>query len=160
MVTKQRNGTKSILRARLASLAASAKQALRTAVARKFPGRASIPPVGADVQLAERGKYIGTYRATGHPARNLIAEWGRRLHRWPKQMRRPISTQDDDSSDSAERPDIFGDDDGETQSSFAHDPIYTQIRMIANLVAPAPARRAIRETLMTSIGRAISTRCK
>ena len=80
---------------------------------RNLPDRAAkYAPIGDGLQIADRGKWIGKYRAIAHSPGNLFVERGRMLLEWRKQKCR-LSKQNDDPFDQAARPEII--DDGEQQ---------------------------------------------
>ena len=80
---------------------------METVLSRNLPGRAAkYSPIWPSVQIADRGKWIGTYRVVPHASSNLIVERGRRQLKWANQKWRPILTPDDERLDRAIDPEM------------------------------------------------------
>ena len=117
------NATRNILNARNAVIAASAQQALETDSRINIPGRAAtFFAIGSTVQIADRGRRIGTYRAVHHASSNLVVERGRRLSEWPKVKSMLFLTQNDEQLDRIIDPGVL-DGDHDMIPRFDSDPI-------------------------------------
>ena len=85
LVVNRTNDMGDIPNARNSVADASEKQDIRTVFARNLPDIAStFIPIGAGVQISDRGKWHGEYRAIAHSAGNWVVAHGRRLLKWPK----------------------------------------------------------------------------
>ena len=75
IVIKQQDSMRNILNARNAVITATAKQALETCANRQLPdGSRDFFPVGSTAQMADRGKWAGSFRVIAHASSNLILE--------------------------------------------------------------------------------------
>ena len=94
LVVKQQQALGNITDARNASISGYSKQALRRAISRNLPDRASIHiPIGAGAKIADRGKWICEYRAIALSAGNVIVERGSHQLKWKnKNFDYPIRT--------------------------------------------------------------------
>ena len=96
VVIKQANGMRNILNARNDVVEATAKIALETCIDRQLPDRSrALYPIGSTVQIADRGKWTGSYRVVAHASSNLIIERGTQLSKWPKVKCRRIISQNE-----------------------------------------------------------------
>ena len=102
----QANAMRNILNARSAVMAADAERTLITCLQRNMPGRShEFCPIGASVQIALRGEWVGTYRVIAHATSNLSLEKGRKILKWHKVTTRLIIHDTDDVIDTTVIPD-------------------------------------------------------
>ena len=85
-------------------MAADADRALGTCLLRHLPDRShSFYPIGASVQIALRGEWIGTFRVITHSSSNLIL--GREVAKWQKVKTRLVMPETDGHLETAGIPD-------------------------------------------------------
>ena len=124
IIVKQQNGIRNIPNARNAIIMSSARQALKTCINRQLPDRSrTFLPIGSTVQIADHGKWIGSYRVIAHASSNLILERGRYLFKWPKTKCRRVIGQDEDQMEVIS--DVEDNDEQPAKIAIQSDPIMT-----------------------------------